>query len=163
MKTIIVTGEGRQILGPWREDKQRTVGTGFETATLRFPVSPNGVSLYMNQSQSLFQCLFLDPLLAFSIVVPIHSSCLTTFAHIFTFSPQIYPNYPNIPSFSAKFSLQCVIIQHPRHSEVLRNDGGVEGLRGSPLILLYLLLFCQLPGNAQHEIKVISRMSQTNI
>ena len=61
------------------------------------------------------------------IVVPIHSSCLTTFVHIFSFPPQIYPNYPNIPSFSAIFFTSMHYNTTPRHSECdsLWSDGGV--------------------------------------
>ena len=54
METLIVAGKGRHILRPRRKDKQRAMGAGFEAAALGFPVSANGVGLYVNHSQLLF-------------------------------------------------------------------------------------------------------------
>ena len=50
MKTLVVAGEGGHILGPRRQNEQRTMGTGFETAALGFPITADGLYLYVNHS-----------------------------------------------------------------------------------------------------------------
>ena len=65
MKPRIVAGEGGHIFWPRCKDKQRTIGTSLEAATLRFPISANRGDLQMDQSELLFQSDIFDTFLTF--------------------------------------------------------------------------------------------------